>query len=358
MKSPQSPSFGENRPLTSLRGFAAIWVVFSHVTVAFADQWSGLSWDMLRAGYMGVDVFFVLSGFILGLVYQNLSLPETPRFFLKRALRVYPLNIAVLLVLVILSRTVMPMGDWGDLHKLPLFVLMLEGYASEPVGAWNPVTWSVGIELACYACFPLVIVWLRRLPTLIVALCAAVLLVVSWWCQGFVHGWPYGWHALVRGMSGFWPGVFLATFALRLPRLPSLWVSAGEVLCVAALLASVAYEEIRLVPPLTGGLVFFLFFNTGIVGKWMRASWCFWLGEISFSIYLIFGLLLPQLLVHLQWLVHMLPPPVSVYAFIAIYLLITMGLAQVTYTTIERPFRRLGRVRTTAHDLPFTFGVS
>jgi len=225
---------------------------------------------------------------------------------------------------------------------------------SEPVGAWNPVTWSVGIELACYACFPLVIVWLRRLPTPVVALSSALLLVISWWCQGFVHGWPCGWHALVRGMSGFWPGVFLATFALRLRRFPSVWVTAGEVLCVVGLLLSVSYEETRLVPPLTGGLVFFLFFNTGVVAKWMRASWCFWLGEISFSIYLIFGFLLPKLLVHLQWLTHLLPPSLSVGAFIFIYFLITLGLAQVTYMTIERPFRRLGRVRKAARTAILT----
>ncbi len=331
----------ENQPLASLRGFAAIWVIFSHLTPAFAAHWSGPSWRMLRDGYMGVDVFFVLSGFILGLVYRDLRLAGTPSFFLRRILRLYPLNIAILIVLATLSWTIMPVGSWADPRLLPLFILMLEGYRSTPVPAWNPVTWSVGIELACYACFPLVIVMLRRLPGIVLAVLAILLLATSWWVQGFCLGWPVGWHGLARGMSSFWPGVVLATLVVRWPECPARWASIGEMLVVAGLFGAVAFDDLRLVPVLTGGLVVLFFFDAGVVARLLHARWCFWMGEISFSIYMLFGLLLPRMMGIETWLSGYVPHPVAIPLFIVFYLSTTLALAHVTYVVIECPFRRM-----------------
>lgn len=333
----------ENRPLTSLRAFAAIWVIFSHITPNFTAQWTGASARMLRDGYMGVDVFFVLSGFILSVVYQPLRLAGTPRFFLKRILRLYPLNIAILLVLGVLSATIMPLGSWTDPRQLPLFILMLEDFKPWPVPAWNPVTWSVGVELACYACFPFVVIGLRRLPTGIVATLVALLLALSWWIQGFCLGWPCGWHGVARGMSSFWPGVVLGTLALRVPRCPPRWAGIGEVACVAGLLVVVAADRLRLVPVITGGLVFLLFSDAGVVSRVFRQHWIFWLGEISFSIYMLFGLLLPRMMSIETHLSHHFPPAAAIPMFIALYLAATIGLAHFTYVGIERPFRRLAR---------------
>jgi len=333
------------RPLTSLRGFAAVWVMFSHVTVMFAAEWGGWSWRVLRSGYMGVDVFFVLSGFILGVVYQTLTPAGVPRFFLRRALRLYPLNLAVLLAIGVLSATVLPMGAWTDWRLLPVFALMVEGYASQPIPAWNPVTWSVGIELACYLCFPLAMFGIRRLPTIAVAVAVVALLALAWWAEGFCLGWPVGWRGLVRGMVGFWPGVMLATFALRLPRCGSRVASAGEILAVTGLLTVVVLDQLRLVPLFAGLLIWFLFSDTGVVARALRARWCFWLGEISFSIYLLFGVLLPWMGGIEPALARHMPQAAAVTLFVAIYLGATFALAHVTYHTIERPSRNALRWR-------------
>ena len=335
----------ENRALTSLRGFAAVWVIFSHVTLMFAALWGGWSWRLLRSGYMGVDVFFVLSGFILGVVYRSLAPADVPRFFARRMFRLYPLNIAILAAMAVLSATVLPMGAWTDPRLLPVFVLMVEGYAVEPIPAWNPVTWSVGIELACYACFPLAVLGIRRLPTPVVAVAAAAALALAWWVQGFCLGWPVGWRGLARGMGDFWPGVLLAALALRLPRCDVRLASVGELLAVTGLLAVVALDQLRLVPVFTGLLICFLFSDSGVVARAMRARWCFWLGEISFSIYLLFGLLLPWMSGLEPALARHLPEPAALVAFIAIYLGATVSLAHITHRTIERPCRDLLRSR-------------
>lgn len=341
----ETGSVPTNRALTSLRGFAAVWVIFSHVTVMFAAEWGGWSWRVLRSGYMGVDVFFVLSGFILGVVYQSLTPAGVPRFFLRRVLRLYPLNIAILLAMAVLSATVLPMGDWTDPRLLPVFVLMVEGYAAQPIPAWNPVTWSVGIELACYFCFPLAVVGLRRLPTAAIAVLAAASLAATWWLQGFCLGWPVGWRGLVRGMSDFWPGVLFAALALRLPRCRPRLASAGEIVALAGLLTAVALDQLRLVPLFTALLVWALLSDTGGVARAMRARWCFWLGEISFSIYLLFGLLLPWMGNIEPALARHMPQPAAIVGFIAIYLGATLALAHLTFRTIERPCRNLLRSR-------------
>src|SRR5215468_10370217 len=88
---------GHIKPLTSLRFIAAIWVLLYH----FRDH---LGLDLGRIGlvangYLGVDLFFTLSGFILAHVY--LGEVESGRFaygrFLRnRIARIYPMHVAAL----------------------------------------------------------------------------------------------------------------------------------------------------------------------------------------------------------------------------------------------------------------------
>src|SRR5262249_39676380 len=93
----------EIRALTGIRGFAAVWVVLFHL------QWQGMyqAFPRLEAirplvdrGYLGVDLFFILSGFILTWNYGEALADWRPRehvrFEIVRLARIYPVHLATL----------------------------------------------------------------------------------------------------------------------------------------------------------------------------------------------------------------------------------------------------------------------
>ena len=84
--------------LTGLRALAAMWVIWFHAmgspSVWYLD-------NFLRRGYTGVDLFFVLSGFVISYVYadkmKDFSWKETYTFIRRRFIRIYPSYLLVLL---------------------------------------------------------------------------------------------------------------------------------------------------------------------------------------------------------------------------------------------------------------------
>jgi peptidoglycan/LPS O-acetylase OafA/YrhL len=86
----------EIRSLTGLRGLAAAWVVLYHFHQA--DASAGALGTFLRHGYLAVDIFFVLSGFVMALSYthlfaKGLSVQSFGVFLVRRFARIYPLYI-------------------------------------------------------------------------------------------------------------------------------------------------------------------------------------------------------------------------------------------------------------------------
>lgn len=151
------------KPLTSLRFIAAFWVLLYH----FKDHLSlDLGrWGLVADGYLGVDLFFTLSGFILAHVYlQSL---EAGRFgygsFLKnRIARVYPLHLAALAAMVVLFTGATAIGagvgspdafKWSD---LPAHLLMVHAWGTTAAVGWNFPSWSISAEWAAYLLFPLI----------------------------------------------------------------------------------------------------------------------------------------------------------------------------------------------------------
>lgn len=100
--------------LTGLRGFAAIWVVLLHVCFGKPDgylpgfyekiQW-GFGSNIIIQGVYAVDIFFVLSGFILTYVHRHeferpLKLHGVGSFLALRLARIYPMHLVVVVVLI------------------------------------------------------------------------------------------------------------------------------------------------------------------------------------------------------------------------------------------------------------------
>jgi peptidoglycan/LPS O-acetylase OafA/YrhL len=156
----------EIRPLTSLRGVAAFAVVLQHFPATaqtLTPQWIPSS---ASHGYMAVDFFFVLSGFIMSLTYLPGFVARGrsafPDFMVKRVARIVPMNLFALLALVVagfLSRRLTGANMFFDDARLPFNlaanVLMLQGLG---IGQnLNGPSWSISTEFAAYFLFPVFI---------------------------------------------------------------------------------------------------------------------------------------------------------------------------------------------------------
>ncbi len=132
-----------------------------------------------RGGWIGVDLFFVLSGFLVsGLLFaehRRTGHPSIGRFYLRRGLKIYPPFYAMLAVSVFV--------DWFRGRHIPAIPLLSElVFVQSYVGAlWNH-TWSLAVEEHFYVLLPLLLVLLTRLgrqmalPIIVLAVCVGTLI--------------------------------------------------------------------------------------------------------------------------------------------------------------------------------------
>ena len=213
-----APLRHHNLPLTAIRGFAALWVVGHHLQFELAYIGYPFAGWLFRPGYVAVDIFFVLSGFVITAVHRDLTCAGLGDFFIRRIFRVYPLHLFVLAL--ILGLWLWSEARFGShdpterLHALPIVVLLLQPYLIHGL-TWNTVSWSIGVELLCYALFPLVIGGLRRLEFVG---CVLVLLMMAA-IERHVHSeLVWGWPAIARGLAGFGLGMAVQQMTVLAPR--------------------------------------------------------------------------------------------------------------------------------------------
>lgn len=180
----------EIKGLTSLRGIAALAVVAQHFSSTAQSHASVTIPSLVPHGYVAVDFFFVLSGYIMCYTYlgsfrSNGWAAYWP-FLKKRAIRLLPLNafvVCCLLVLGSLSASLLGRNIFFGDVRLPFDVLvnllMLQGLG---IGTnLNGPSWSVSAEFLAYVSLPLLIVGVfsaRRGMTALTALLALSLLGV------------------------------------------------------------------------------------------------------------------------------------------------------------------------------------
>src|SRR3984893_5338497 len=153
--------------LTSLRGLAALTVLIFHVIPDFR-------------GYLAVDLFFLLSGFVLTHVYHEIRLTRQSYFnFLKaRLARVYPVHLMMLVLLLAMLDTRPDFSSDGLLSSL---LLLQSPWHSM---CWNYASWSISAEWHSYLLFPILAINYRTrsntalLSTL--AICASVVGVIDY----------------------------------------------------------------------------------------------------------------------------------------------------------------------------------
>lgn len=148
--------------LTTLRFLAAFHVILFHLKVQGIVT-GGPWWyqNFAGIGYIGVNFFFVLSGFILVYTYSKSDL-DPKRFWRARFARIYPAYILSLAVtasgfVYALQHLSLPFFAWSQRHVL-LAVLatlfLLQAWIPQGALTWNPVCWSLSVEAFFYSLFP------------------------------------------------------------------------------------------------------------------------------------------------------------------------------------------------------------
>lgn len=185
-------------PLTSLRFFAAVAIVFHHYfgfsfPVAAANRWL---FPLVAYSAVAVFFFFVLSGYILGYVYLGSGGAVDPRkFYISRFARIYPLYIVTILISVPglamarLPRMGLLKAALGTVATFTTHALLIQHWLPR-IGSLNYPSWSISAEAFFYLVFPMLSVYLWRRSTRSAIAVGSAWFVVSW--SIFVVGqyWP------------------------------------------------------------------------------------------------------------------------------------------------------------------------
>ena len=300
---PRSQGF---RPdLEGLRGIAVLLVLVYHAGV-----------PRLTGGYVGVDVFFVLSGFLItGLLVRELESTGTvslPAFYARRARRLLPAAAVCLLATVAISAVVLPPLRTPDVTADGIAAAL---YASnirfaieatdylQSEGAPSPLLhfWSLGVEEQFYVFWPALLLLVTRGAAAIVrrvAIVAAVVLVLSLglslWLT--VANAPWAFYSLPTRAWELAIGALLAVGAARLVRLPpGVAAAAGWIGLAAVALSAVVIRTdtpfpgtAALLPTVGSGLVILAGMRASPAGpgRLLGLPPLRFLGKISYSLYL------------------------------------------------------------------------
>jgi peptidoglycan/LPS O-acetylase OafA/YrhL len=353
----------EIRPLTGIRGFAAGLVLLTH----FFPLWSGLvpalhGLERLSGrGFIGVDLFFILSGFILNYVYFDAGKPgpawaDYRSFVWHRFIRVWPVHFATLAWLLGL---VLAAGVWHIVltgnyawTALPFQLTMTHawplpgtGRDADPFAAysWNYPSWSISAEWFAYLLvFPAAWRLLRQLDRVreagIFGLAVLLLAGRAFWLQPFPLACC---DMVVRVTVEFVAGALLYRVYCRAGNATRFCRRAADGIFLAVL-AALLFAPAPATPwivVLFPALLLGLTAETSLVARVFAARPALWLGRISYSVYMTQAVVQRLLKPVLNPAHFQSSSPWLRAGVLALSLLLIFGTANLFYYLVENPAR-------------------
>ncbi|MGY2732694.1 acyltransferase family protein [Sphingomonas sp. UYP23] len=339
-----APRRHELRALTGMRGIAAWFVVLFHIRISL-DWLPPTVLAVFAKGYLAVDFFFLLSGFVIWLSWsarlRRGGLGAVPGFLWRRLARIWPLHIVMLGATVALVLALAATGRHDAGHypyaELPLHVALLQTWGFTDHLAWNDPSWSISTEWAAYLLFPLIAFALdwRRVPSwVVIAMIVALLALLHVAMAGAptlgTDIWIFG---LRRCLIEFTVGGALCSLWERwrdAPLVPAL-VAIGCALVAFAAKLSGEPETLTVPAAFAAGLLA-LALTSEVRGNPLDIPALHYLGEISYATYLSHFLLFVIVKLALIDDVQGIPP-----VLIALYLLLVLGTSVALHHLVERP---------------------
>jgi peptidoglycan/LPS O-acetylase OafA/YrhL len=356
--------------LDGIRAFAILLVMFYHyisgAPVATGKLGSFFQ-AVFRMGWCGVDLFFVLSGFLIGGILLSSKHSERyfQTFYARRVFRIFPLYyfwIGAYFALLLLAsgRALSLLGIIPDrAGAIAPFLLFFQNFKAGPAmdSAWLTPLWSLAVEEQFYLVIPLVIRFVSRtqlIVLLVLTVFAAPVLRVLAFSTGHYH-FPY--IATVCRADALALGVLLAVSwgddrckAWLRQRLPLLYAVLAVLLAGVLYMAAVRASPVGLTLDIWGLSCIDLFFTTLLLltlltptSAW--SAFCRWpafrnIGQVSYCMYVIhleMYYVFHQVLLHSQLGITTLPAvAVTVLAMAA-----TWALARLSWRFFESPLLRL-----------------
>lgn len=318
-----------------------------------------------------VDLFFIMSGFIMLHVYSDqfqdkIQASTLKNFLVARFARIYPLHLFSLLLLVVIVRWI---TDWGNppiLLEQPSDILpnilLLHSFGFTKIYSWNIPSWSISAEWAAYLLFPVIAICINKKKAVSIIL-FAVLVLAAYYSIMYVlprknpinpaipvpHNlnttFDYGY---IRGIAGFTTGI-LIYLAYELQAIRKAFSS--DLISVFIILGIIVSMHFSLNDGITVSLfaVLVLSFtaNSGRIAKICSGKILQFLGNISYSIYLM-QIFLQEPFSHGIYL----PGTIGIgrgkqnidfssgMLYCIIYLILLVLISYVTYQWVERPSRK------------------
>jgi peptidoglycan/LPS O-acetylase OafA/YrhL len=287
--------------LTGIRGVAAWFVVLYHMRVSMVALVPPGVIAVFGQGYLAVDLFFMLSGFVIWLNYaarfRERGLAELPHFWWRRFARIWPLHAAILSALVLFALVLLATGREDASYpfpELPLHFLLVQNWGFTSELNWNNPAWSISTEFAAYLAFPFIVLalpWERLRPRALlgfaVLLCALLHLLFA--ARGETSiGEEITRLGLWRCLGEFALGMMLCRIwqELRERRGAALVAfAAGITLLVGGLLLGL--PQTAFVPACFAALLLALALDRGPVARLLGSAPLRRLGDVSYSTYLV-----------------------------------------------------------------------
>lgn len=360
--------------LDGIRGLAVLMVLLCHLFVRNPTPNASLPVRVVTllfaSGWTGVDLFFVLSGFLItGILYDTRESPHFFRnFYARRALRIFPLYYAFLLLLIVIS---VAQGHHWYLRGTLLYLTYLHTLLLGPVGystaPWVNINhlWSLAIEEQFYFIWP-VSVFLLATKRRIVAgalVGTAISIAIRCWAEwsGLVHTYPYAVYSWTPAcLDGLLGGAVLAMLVRsRIRNTVLRWAPrvflAGEVLILTLLFTLPSFSPIYSPFMATIGYVLLAVMFCGLIGSALRVnstsarlfsnSLLRMFGRYSYGLYVyhffLHGLLEHRF--HSFFEAHTHSKLLSLFGTGSVLLLLSLALAALSFHFFEQPILQLKR---------------
>jgi peptidoglycan/LPS O-acetylase OafA/YrhL len=360
--------------LDSLRGIAALTVVFHHCLVVFPAFWAlytavrlphniflaALGFSPLHLAWGGgeaVDVFFVLSGLVLSFPFLQPKAPGYKSFVLKRTIRIYLPYFAVMTAALLLMRPLLTLGhpqasSWMQQYwnanpnqRTRIDCLLMLG--DPRYNTVNPVIWSLVHELRISLIFPL-LMWLARKRSPTVLLASMFLFSAGAKLGLHVAGAQHWWSTIVETCQYVFFFVAGVEIALHRDSLCALYRETTKILKAAMFTVSLlllnarwelppALRELSALCTWAGAIwIVALVLASSGPGSFLRRRPLLWLGEVSYSLYLTHCLVLFAAL----FLLDRTLPLALIVAFVPV---VALFVAAGVYRIVEMPALSLSR---------------
>ncbi|MDB5286047.1 MAG: Acyltransferase family protein [Mucilaginibacter sp.] len=201
----------EIKSLTGIRGIAALYVIIFHWYNHVSQRQPFFSFlpmdhlftNFLKHGYLSVDLFFVLSGFVLCVASYNLfseqiSVQDYKKFMYKRFFRLFPLYMSLTLLYYVL---------FGQSQVIDVLInlTLLQGIVPSHSGSIIPPGWSLTNEWVVYFLFPFFLFYalkIKRKIWMLVVISLLLLLLIS---IVRTHTINWGNYSFLKKVKGFYP---------------------------------------------------------------------------------------------------------------------------------------------------------